>query len=86
MDLNFLRQQIDDIDRQLLVLFQQRMAVVEQVARYKQAHGLPVRHPEREAAVLDKVRADADAAYAPYAVDFFRGLMALSRQLQGEGD
>ena len=35
MDLGVLRDQIDDIDKQIIRLFEERMDVAEQVARYK---------------------------------------------------
>ena len=35
MDLGVLRDHIDDIDKQIIRLFEERMDVAEQVARYK---------------------------------------------------
>ena len=42
MDLGVLRDQIDDIDKQIIRLFEERMDVAEQVARYKISCGKPV--------------------------------------------
>ena len=42
MDLGVLRDQIDDIDKQIIRLFEERMDVAEQVARYKIGCGKPV--------------------------------------------
>ena len=47
MDLTQCRQQIDEIDHELLRLFSERMNVVKQVANYKQQHQLPIFHPGR---------------------------------------
>ncbi|HIU64091.1 MAG TPA: chorismate mutase [Candidatus Avacidaminococcus intestinavium] len=53
-DLQTIRQTIDRIDRELAVLFEERMAVVRAVAEYKKANDLPLRDKVREAQVLAK--------------------------------
>ena len=81
-DLQSLRTQIDNIDRQIAQLFRQRMAVTEQVGEYKAAHGLPVLDAAREKQVLaakaalvgDDLRADITT--------LFETIMALSRRQQ----
>ncbi len=81
--LNRLRKEIDEIDKQLLALFEQRMDVAAQVGAYKKAHNLPVLVPEREQAVLEnRIAAVKNPAYAKLAADFFKDVMALSRRLQ----
>lgn len=82
MDLHSLRSEIDDIDRTLLDLFQQRMDVVAAIARCKREQGLPIRYPAREDAVLARIRAAARPELADYAAAFFQSLMAISRQMQ----
>ena len=57
MNLMDSRQQIDEIDKQITVLLEERMKVVAAVAAYKKAHRMPVLDKRREAAVLDKVAA-----------------------------
>ena len=47
-DLNRLRGDIDEIDRRIVELFERRMAVTEQVGRYKQAHHIPVLDNRRQ--------------------------------------
>lgn len=49
-----LRAQIDDIDAQMVALFEQRMNVTRQVGEYKKEHGMPVLDRGREAEVLAK--------------------------------
>jgi len=81
-DLQQLRAQIDDIDRQLADLFRRRMAVTKNVGLYKAANGMPVLDRERERQVLaakaalvgDELRADITT--------LFETLMALSRRQQ----
>ena len=53
MDLGVLRDQIDDIDKQIIRLFEERMDVAEQVARYKIGCGKPVYDPVRERSKIE---------------------------------
>ena len=48
MGLDDLRQKIDAIDRDLVDLFQRRMDLSAEIARYKQEHNLPIHDPARE--------------------------------------
>lgn len=41
-DLDKARQVIDDVDREMTRLFEQRMDAVRQIAEYKKEHGMPV--------------------------------------------
>ena len=83
MDLSEIRRKIDTVDDQLLELFLQRMALAEDVARYKKANGLPILNAAREQEVLDKVSANA-GAHAERACQLFETLFALSRARQEE--
>ena len=65
LDLDQLRQQIDETDQALLGLLKQRLALVHKVGEYKSQHGLPVYVPEREAAMLSKRRAEAEQMGVP---------------------
>ena len=53
-DLETLRTEIDEIDRELVRLFEARMNVVLNVAAYKLENGLPILNAGREQQVLDK--------------------------------
>lgn len=83
MELSEIRTEIDVVDQQLLALFLQRMALAEEVGRYKKEHGLPILNEAREQAVLDRVTAQA-GEQAPYACRLFRTLFALARDRQAE--
>jgi chorismate mutase/prephenate dehydrogenase len=56
-----LRQQLTELDRQLIALVAERQAVSEEVARVKRATGRPTRDYEREREVILGVRAAAAA-------------------------
>ncbi len=56
MDIEKLRQQIDAIDEQLVSLLNQRAGVVVEIGKLKSAGGAPIYAPDREKAVLEKIR------------------------------
>ncbi len=64
-ELNQLRDQIDAVDKQILNLLSQRLALVEQVGEVKSQHGLPIYAPDREAAMLASRRAEAERIGVP---------------------
>lgn len=82
MDLEKIREQIDEIDAQILELFCRRMDVVKGVAEYKIENNMQVLRPEREKAILERVKADAGEEYGDYAADLFENIMRVSRQMQ----
>ena len=55
MDIQELRKQIDEIDNGLINLFEKRMDIAAEVARYKQENNIPVYDPVREREILDKL-------------------------------
>lgn len=58
-DLSAIRQDIDDIDRELVRLLCRRMDCSLRVAEIKRSRGLPILNQEREDAILDKAAAQA---------------------------
>ena len=84
MDLNELRQEIDDIDRELVKLFTARMAVSAKVADYKRENNLPIFHPGRERAILQKVAEMAGPEMGNYTRVLYSMLFELSRSYQSK--
>lgn len=82
-DLQQCRAEIDRLDRQIVALFEERMAVCREVGAYKVAHHLPVLDEERERQVL-KAKAELlqDADLRPQVIALFETIMAGSRSLQ----
>lgn len=81
--LDELRQSIDQIDRELVQLFERRMAVTEQVGRYKQEIGMPVLDAAREREVLaKKVDLLSNPALQSDVVRLYENIMAISRRQQ----
>lgn len=81
-DLQDLRGQIDAIDAQLVELFTRRMAVTEQVGRYKLERGLPVLDRDREAQVLARKAELAGAELRDDVTALYETVMSLSRRQQ----
>jgi chorismate mutase/prephenate dehydrogenase len=60
-ELTALRNQIDDVDKELLRLLAKRLSLVAEVGEVKSRHGLPIYAPEREANMLASRRSEAQA-------------------------
>ena len=84
MDLTEIRQDIDNIDRQLVDLFCQRMALAAQVADYKKANNLPIFVPGRERDILQRVAEQAGPEMDDYARTLYSMLFELSRSYQAK--
>lgn len=54
-DLSKARDEIDNIDTQIIKLFEQRMDIVKDVANYKIENNLPVLDSSRENIMLEKI-------------------------------
>jgi monofunctional chorismate mutase len=81
-DLNECRGEIDRVDRQLLGLFEERMEICREVARYKKARGLPVLDASREEAVLEALAQKTTPELLPYARKLWRAIMDISKEFQ----
>lgn len=82
-DLKELRQEIDVIDRQIVALFEQRMAVTRNVGLYKLANGMPVLDRSREEQVLaSKTALLEDKNLSRDVTELFEAIMAISRRQQ----
>lgn len=82
MDLSEYRTKIDEIDRQLVALFTERMATAADIAAYKKAHQLPVLDAAREQQKLRQIAELAPAALQNETQTLYRLLLALSRSYQ----
>lgn len=82
-ELDALRQEIDQIDRQMVELFVQRMAATQQVGEYKQAHHIPVLDNSRQQQVLaGKTALVEDPARKADVAQLYEAIMGISRRQQ----
>ena len=85
MDLNSIRQEIDQIDQELVALLEKRMVCVSQIVEYKEQQGLPVLDQGREREVLEKVGSlVTDDQYRTTIQSQFQDMMKRSRDFQEE--
>ena len=82
MELKDLRIQLDQIDRQMVSLFEQRMRVCEDVARWKMANGRGVLDASREKEKLQSVASQLPEDLQEYGMSLYSLLMELSRSSQ----
>ena len=85
MDLASIRQEIDQIDQELVALLEKRMVCVGQIVEYKEQKGLPVLDQGREREVLEKVDSLVmDEQYRTTIQAQFQDMMKHSRTYQEE--
>lgn len=82
-DLSTSRQQINELDQQLVKLLEERFNVVTKVSDYKRQHNLPVLDAKREQQVLTKVAALTNQTdLLPYLQEIYQEIMQRSREYQ----
>ena len=82
-DLTELRQQIDEIDAQIVELYEKRMGISGQVAQYKIETGKKVFDKVREEEKIRTVKALAHNEFNSHGVEeLFEQIMSMSRKLQ----
>lgn len=78
-----LREKITAIDQQLIPLFKERFRLASEVARFKQAHHLPILQPERERAILSQLAQEvSDPDLLPIFQDLWHAVFEASRHWQ----
>lgn len=83
MNLDIIRQEIDQIDDQIVKLLEERMHLVEGVVAYKKASGKPILDSKREEVIFEKVRSRViNKSYQETIVATFSDLLKRSRDYQ----
>ncbi|MDU4603691.1 MAG: chorismate mutase [Clostridium perfringens] len=77
------REEIDRIDGELMKLFEERMNVVLDVARYKKENNMEIFHKDRENQVIEKnLSRVKNKELLPYAEEMLHALMDISKEYQ----
>ena len=85
MDLDSIRQEIDQIDDQIVKLLEERMHLVEDVVAYKKASGKAILDTKREEVIFEKVRSRVeDKRYQETIVATFSDILKRSRDYQDQ--
>ena len=83
MDLLELRGRIDEIDQQIVALYEKRMEVSKQVAEYKIETGKRVFDKAREEEKIQKVKSLTHNDFNSHGIEeLFEQIMCMSRKLQ----
>ncbi len=83
VDLSVSRERIDEIDGQIVKLFEERMEVANEVAKYKMETGKAVLDREREEQKLEKLSSLSHGDFNERAVrELFSQIMSISRKYQ----
>ena len=83
MDLDIIRQEIDQIDDQIVKLLEERMHLVEGVVAYKKASGKAILDTKREEVIFEKVRNRvSNKKYEKTIVETFSDILKRSRDYQ----
>lgn len=83
IDLQHSREKIDEIDKQLVALFEERMLIAKDVAAYKLETGKKILDREREASKLSALSEMATNDFNKHGVrELFTQIMSMSRKLQ----
>ncbi|OOB79983.1 MAG: hypothetical protein BEN19_07115 [Epulopiscium sp. Nuni2H_MBin003] len=85
MKLDEARIKINEIDEQIVNLFEERMELVVDIAKYKQQNDMPIYQPEREKQVIEKNLAYIkNDSLKSYAKQMMLNYMELSKDYQAE--
>ena len=85
MNLDIIRQEIDQIDDQIVKLLEERMHLVEGVGAYKKASGKPILDTKREEIIFEKVKNRVeDKCYQETIVATFSDILKRSRDYQDQ--
>lgn len=82
-NLDEIRSEIDRVDKELVKIFEERMELCKDVAKYKIANGKKVLDPERERCKIEDVKNLTDDTFNKHGVEeLFKQIMSMSRKLQ----
>jgi chorismate mutase len=85
VNLDSIRQEIDQIDDQIVKLLEERMHLVEGVVAYKKASGKPILDTKREEVIFEKVRSRVtNKNYQETIVATFSDILKRSRDYQDQ--
>ena len=82
MELKDYREQVDQVDNELVRLFQKRMDLAEKIGAYKRENGLPVLQSAREREKLTALSAQTQPELQAYVRVLYSLLFELSRSRQ----
>ncbi len=83
--LDELRKEIDEIDDEIIKLYERRMQVVKDVVGYKIENNIPILDANRESAMLNKnLNKIKNEEFKKYYDDVLKGYLKASKEMQHE--
>ncbi len=82
MNLDNMREQLNDIDSNLVQLFCKRMNIAKDIAKYKSENNLPIFHRDREREIFERMTEMSGEELAIYTKVLYSTLFDLSRSYQ----
>lgn len=84
MNLEELRAEIDSVDRDILYLFRDRMALSAEIAKVKKANGLAILDVDREKTKLDMIAKNVEDELSGFSSKLYLTLADLSKAYQSK--
>ncbi len=84
MDLIELRQQIDEIDNEIVKLYQKRLEVVKKVGQFKKQSGTCLSHANRENDIVERLTLGLDDVTANCVKNLYATIFDNSKKLQSD--
>jgi chorismate mutase/prephenate dehydratase len=85
MELDELRERLDAIDARMIALLSERASIIAQVAEIKRQRQIPVYIPEREAAIIHRLRTINPGPLSGSAIErIYRAIIEEMRNLENE--
>lgn len=84
IELNLLREKIDEIDDKLLILLKERLEVSKKIGEIKKKNNMPIYDPVREQEIIEMSIKDFSDEEKIHAVRFLRTLMHISKEVQSK--
>ena len=82
-ELELLRNLIEEIDKDMAVLFEKRMDCVKKIAEYKSKNGMQVSDSKREEELIEKMLCQiSNNALKPYYAEFIKNNIEISKKYQ----
>lgn len=81
-DLEKAREQIDKIDKEMISLFEKRMALVKDVIEYKKKNNLDILDSKREDEIIKRNVELVTDKLKPYYKEFFNTILCVSKEYQ----
>ena len=81
-DIQSLRQEIDQIDQEIVALFNKRLAVAYKVAQYKKEHQLNILDQKREDELLEKIKNLSQKEYVEETLKLYENILVISKDYQ----